>query len=99
MSEKEKIDVSKVDLNDKKYTGVYEEKKLWKKIGEVAKKAGLEVIYYVLLLFYALQSGNGNNSGKALIIAALGYFILPLDLTPTSSLSSATVTTAPCYTG
>ena len=82
MSEKEKFDVSKVDLNDKKYSGIYEEKKLWKKIGAVAKNAGLEVIYYVLLLFYALQSDNVTLQDKALIIAALGYFILPLDLIP-----------------
>ena len=78
----EKFDVEKVDLNDKKYADEYNEDKLWGKIKSVAKKAGIKVIYYVLVLFYALQSENVTMAEKALIIAALGYFILPLDMIP-----------------
>ncbi len=78
----EKFDVEKVDLNDKKYADEYNEDKLWGKIKNVAKKAGIKVIYYVLLLFYALQSENVTMAEKALIVAALGYFILPLDFIP-----------------
>ena len=76
----EKFDIEKVDLNDKKYAKEYNEDKLWDKIKNVAKKAGIEVIYYVLLLFYALQSSKVTVAEKALIVAALGYFILPTDL-------------------
>ena len=78
----EKFDIEKVDLNDKKYADEYNEDKLWGKIKSVAKKAGIKVIYYVLVLFYALQSENVTMTEKALIIAALGYFILPLDMIP-----------------
>lgn len=78
----EKFDIEKVDLNDKKYAEEYNEDKLWDKIKNVAKKAGIEVIYYVLLLFYALQSSKVTVTEKVLIIGALGYFILPLDLVP-----------------
>ena len=79
MSE-EKIDPEKVEL--KKYEEVYTETGLWEKIGSVAKKAGLKVIYYALLLYYALQSPNVSFADKAKIVGALGYFILPLDLIP-----------------
>ena len=76
----ENFDPKKVEL--KKYEKEYSEEGLWDKIASVAKKAGLEVIYYVLLLFYALQSPNVTVAEKAKIIGALGYFILPLDLIP-----------------
>lgn len=65
-----------------KYEKEYSESRLWEKIKKVAKKAGIKVIYYVLVLFYALQSENVTIAEKALIVAALGYFILPLDLIP-----------------
>ena len=76
----EKFDEKKVEL--KKYEKEYSEDGLWEKIGKVAKKAGIKVIYYALLLFYALQSEKVTVAEKALIIGALGYFILPIDLIP-----------------
>ena len=78
----EKFDVEKVDLTDGKYAKEYDENKLWNKVKSVAKKAGIKVIYYVLLLFYALQSDKVTVAEKTLIVAALGYFILPFDLVP-----------------
>ena len=78
----EKFDVTKVDLTDGKYAEVYTDDKLWDKVKGVAKKAGIKVIYYVLLLFYALKSDKVTMAEKGLIVAALGYFILPLDLIP-----------------
>ena len=47
---------------------------------ERAKKAGIKVIYMALLLYYALDSTSLSVKDRALIIGALGYFILPLDL-------------------
>ena len=74
------FDEKKVELE--KYEKEYSEDGLWEKIGKVAKKAGIKVIYYALLLFYALQSEKVTVAEKALIIGALGYFILPIDLIP-----------------
>lgn len=65
-----------------RYTEHYSEEGLWKKIQQVAKRAGVKVIYYVLLLYYALESPNTSSTDKAIIIGALGYFILPIDLVP-----------------
>lgn len=76
----ENFDPKKVEL--KKYEKEYSEEGLWDKIASVAKKAGIKVIYYALLLFYALQSDNLTVAEKALIIGALGYFILPIDIIP-----------------
>ena len=65
-----------------KYEKEYSESNLWEKVKNVAKKAGKEVIYNVLLLYYALQSEKVSAKEKAMIIGALGYFILPVDIIP-----------------
>ncbi len=78
----EELEKDQQDMNLKKYEKEYSESELWEKIGEVAKMAGLRVIYYVLLLYYSLQSDTVTLKEKALIIGALGYFILPVDLVP-----------------
>ena len=54
----EKFDLEKVDLNDGKYAKEYNEERLWGKIKNVAKKAGIKVIYYVLLLFYGREGAH-----------------------------------------
>ena len=76
----ENFSVNEVQLV--KYEKEYSEIGLWEKIKSVAKKAGIKLIYYVLVLFYAMKSENVTMAEKALIIAALGYFILPLDMIP-----------------
>lgn len=65
-----------------KYEKNYSEEGLWKKMGNVAKKARLKTIYMVLLLYYVLKDPSTPKQYKAMIIGALGYFILPLDLIP-----------------
>jgi uncharacterized membrane protein YkvA (DUF1232 family) len=68
------------------YSKHYNEQRLWKKIGEVAKQAGLKVVYSVLLLYYVMSDGRVDLKTKAIVVGALGYFILPtdaiFDLTP-----------------
>lgn len=65
-----------------KYQKHYSEKGLLEKIGNTFKKAGLKVIYYVLLLYFVLKDENTPVKHKMIIIGALGYFILPVDLIP-----------------
>jgi len=68
------------------YSKYYSEKSLWEKIKKFSKEAGIKVIYAVLLLYYSLLDSKVNVKSKLLIIASLGYFILPtdaiFDLTP-----------------
>lgn len=60
----------------------FSEEKFWDKLKNFAKKAGSSVVYAVLLLYFALQKPEVPMKTKAIIIGALGYFILPLDLIP-----------------
>ena len=68
--------------NLEKYRGSYSERGLMKKLATMARKAGVKVVYAVLLLYYALQSPQTSVKDKSIIYGALGYFILPLDLIP-----------------
>lgn len=65
-----------------KFEKNYSEANLWKKIGSVAKIAGIKTLYMVLLLYYVLMDDATPTKYKAMIIGALGYFILPVDVLP-----------------
>ena len=69
-------------LKEKKYTLAFSEYNLLEKIKKFGKKAGIKVIYLVLLLFYTLQKTTTPKFAKSLIIGGLGYFILPADFLP-----------------
>ena len=49
---------------------------------ENAIKAGYELINKALQLYYAMQSPSMPAKDKAIVIAVLGYFILPVDVVP-----------------
>jgi uncharacterized membrane protein YkvA (DUF1232 family) len=61
------------------YSKYYSESSLWEKIKKFSKDAGAKVIYAVLLLYYAMMDESVNVKSKVLIVASLGYFILPTD--------------------
>lgn len=71
-----------------KYGTYYSDRKLWDKIGRIARKVGATVIRPVLLLYYLLQDPEVPVRHKAYIVGALGYFILPFDLIPESIFSA-----------
>lgn len=66
----------------KEYETYYSDKSFLEKVGSVFAKAGETVVRPALLLYYVLKSGNVSARDRAIIIGALGYFILPLDLIP-----------------
>ena len=65
-----------------KYQDEYSDEKLWDKLKKFAAKLGGKATYYALILYYVLQSPDVTVANKALILGALGYFILPIDLIP-----------------
>lgn len=65
-----------------RYSKYYSEKSLWTKLKKFSKLAGLKVVYSVLLLYYVMIDPGVSIKNKAVIAAALGYFILPLDAIP-----------------
>ncbi len=65
-----------------RFTKDYSEDSFWKKVKKFAKTAGVEVIDKALQLYYAMQMPATPVWAKAVIIAALGYFISPVDAIP-----------------
>ena len=77
------IDVEIVDEKlDPKYAKNYSENDFWTKIKGVLKSAGRVLIYKALQLYYVMQKSDCPAYIKAAILAALGYFILPIDVIP-----------------
>lgn len=66
----------------KKYSKKYSTEGFWNKIGKLAKRCGMTGVYAALVLYYVLQKDDIKAKDKMLITAALGYFILPIDLIP-----------------
>lgn len=73
---------AKTPQNLQPYQKHYSDEGLLEKISKTFKKAGLKVIYHTLLLYYVLMDENTPRQHKMIIIGALGYFILPIDLIP-----------------
>ena len=64
------------------YRNFFTGSRLWSKITDVAKKAGIKVVYMALVLYYVTRDPNVPTTDKMKIYGALGYFILPTDLIP-----------------
>lgn len=71
---------------EENYSKYYSDDSLWEKLKRYANKAGVQVVYVVLLLYYVMKESGMSIKTKLSIAAALGYFILPtdaiFDLTP-----------------
>lgn len=64
------------------YSVEYSDKSFWEKVKGFAVKAGKEVIEKALVLYYCLQDPDTPRWARAVIMGALGYFIVPLDAVP-----------------
>lgn len=64
------------------YGKYFNKDKFLPKIGEIAEKAGKEVVSKALLLYYVMISPNVPMSVRITIAGALGYLVLPFDLIP-----------------
>lgn len=63
-------------------TDKFDESKFWSKVKKVAKVVGKEVLRPVLILYYTWLNPNTPAWAKAVIIAALIYFVCPIDAIP-----------------
>lgn len=66
----------------KKYKNRFSEVKLWSKLKNHARQAGLKTVYTSLLLFYAYKRSDTPAWAKRVILGVLGYFISPIDAIP-----------------
>ena len=70
------------EMGDNEYSKEFSEDSFWTKVKDFAIKAGKEVIEKALILYYCLQGPDTPVWAKTTIIAALGYFISPIDAIP-----------------
>ncbi len=68
--------------NLRKYRKCYSPEKLMDKIKRYGRLAGLKTVHAVLILYYASLDKGVPAKDRLMIMAALGYFILPVDLIP-----------------
>lgn len=68
--------------NIERFSEEFSENKFSDKIAKYAKKAGAKLVYTAYVLYYSLFDKNFPIKQRAIVIGALGYFILPLDLVP-----------------
>lgn len=72
----------KAPKNLEKYIPNYDAEQFWKKLRRSVKRLGARAVYYALVLYYAMQSPQVSAREKGIILGALGYFLLPIDLLP-----------------
>lgn len=76
------MDITPFKKNLDKYAEYYNPASLFDKIKKFAKKAGVKTVYLVLILYYATFDKALPIKDRLLVVAALGYFILPFDIIP-----------------
>jgi uncharacterized membrane protein YkvA (DUF1232 family) len=75
-----RINISYMTLHN--FSKHYSDTNFLTKIGQFAKKAGVKIMYYALLLFYAYRRADTPAWAKRIILGALGYFLAPIDAIP-----------------
>ena len=79
MLEASKVSDDTVEVNqeavNQDYEAAYSKEALWKKIAAAAILAGKKILLRVLTLYYCFQDPDTPPKAKAVIVAALGYFI------------------------
>ena len=67
---------------EREYHSTYSEEGFWTKARRFSRKAGREGVERALILYYTLQEPGTPAWAKAVIVGALGYFVLPADAVP-----------------
>lgn len=65
-----------------KYRRYFSPAAMWDKISAYARKAGIELVYAVLVLYYVATDPATPKADRVRIYGAIGYFILPIDIVP-----------------
>ncbi|GAD06366.1 YkvA family protein [Porphyromonas crevioricanis] len=64
------------------YAHFYRENRFLSKLCKVARLIGRVAVEQFFVLYYLLKEGSLSIKDKVILIAALGYFISPIDLIP-----------------
>jgi uncharacterized membrane protein YkvA (DUF1232 family) len=60
----------------------FDEGSFWRKLSRFARRAGRRVIERVLVLYYCMQDPDTPAWARRVIMGALAYFVLPVDIVP-----------------
>jgi len=63
----------------KEYIRHFDEQKLFRKLKHISGKISINLLYYILILFYLTTDKNVPVKTRIILIAALGYLIIPTD--------------------
>lgn len=66
----------------KKYSRRYSDDAFWGKLRRSVRAAGRELVEKALVLYMVLRDRNTPAWAKTTVVAALGYFIAPIDAIP-----------------
>jgi uncharacterized membrane protein YkvA (DUF1232 family) len=64
----------------REYIRNFDEQKLFRKLKNIAGKISINLLYYILVLFYLTTDKSVPFKTRLIFIAALGYLILPTDI-------------------
>ena len=76
---------NRMEENSNEYSDEYSEQGFWEKLKKYAMNAGRDVVEKTLVLYYCLLDADTPAKAKAVIVSALGYFIVPIDVTVSKS--------------
>lgn len=76
------MDITVFKKNLAKYSAYYNPDTLFDKIKKFAKRAGMKTVHLVLILYYATFDKRLPVKDRLMVMAALGYFIMPIDFIP-----------------
>lgn len=65
-----------------RYQKHFSEETFLQKVMKIARKAGEKIVYLALILYYELTDPDVPAKDKAVLVGALGYLLLPVDLIP-----------------
>jgi len=68
--------------DDKNYSADFSDDSFWEKLKRFGKTVGREIVEKVLTMYYALQDKDTPLWARTILVAALGYFISPIDAIP-----------------
>ena len=65
-----------------RYRSFFTERRFWDKLRNFGRSLGTKSVYSALLLYYAYHRKETPAWAKRVVLGALGYLIVPVDLVP-----------------
>jgi uncharacterized membrane protein YkvA (DUF1232 family) len=72
----------RVEERLERYRLLFSENRFWRKLSRFGRKAGIQVVYAALLMFYAYRRKETPGWAKNIAFGVLGYLISPIDWLP-----------------